>query len=164
MFVDKHGLTVDSPICTDWSAFMAFNWDTMKPSEVRRKEVCFESGRSVLHEHPAGTTSSLEEAMRKLQDPQGVVKVPTDACSSGFKSVGNSCAGPVVKPIGFCTNPLCNAQGLNKKCQNRMASKIPEEQRHRHHVILLTGRAKVAEAYPDEFCKAICSGIKAQSW
>eukprot|EP00973_Karenia_brevis_P068755 9559104-Karenia_brevis.AAC.1 len=54
------------------------------------------------------------------------------------------------------TNSPAVANQLAKRCSN----KVPGP-KHRH-VCLINGRAKKAQVYPPELCKAICKGIKDQ--
>ncbi len=57
----------------------------------------------------------------------------------------------VRKPTGFMTNSLEIDRQLERKCDGM----------HRH-IVLVGGRAKQAEVYPEELCKGILKGLMDQ--
>eukprot|EP00973_Karenia_brevis_P015466 2115598-Karenia_brevis.AAC.1 len=65
---------------------------------------------------------------------------------------------PALKPTSFMTNSPCVADELNSRCENYGK---PKEQWHKH-ISLTNGRAKAAQVYPKELCRAFCRGISKQ--
>eukprot|EP00973_Karenia_brevis_P032008 4417126-Karenia_brevis.AAC.1 len=77
-------------------------------------------------------------------------------CAYGMTSSDEHGVGYVYKPTKFMTNAPAIADQLARKCSN-----VGQACKHRH-VNLMNGRAKKAQIYPPELCKAICRGLKAQ--
>ena len=170
---DKPLLLIGSPPCTNWSSLMNFNWDKMDPKTVEERkrvarvhlEFCaklyriqHEVGRYFLHEHPASATSWHEETIKSLCHENVVVTVVFDQCRYGLVSRGPQGIGLAMKPTRFMTNSACIAQGMNRRCHNRMTHTMNQHK----HVILTDGKAKEAQKYPNELCRAICKGLVRQ--
>ena len=85
-----------------------------------------------------------------------VVKVVGDQCCYGLKSKDQQGEGLAKKPTGFMTNSPCIALQFKRRCPNKEGYQI-----HRH-VRLQGGRARAAQIYPRELCKAICKGLMKQ--
>ena len=81
-----------------------------------------------------------------------VVKVRTDMCAFGMKSVDEQGEAPVLKPTGFMTNSMEVAKALDKRC--------PGCSRHVH---LMSGRASACQVYPAGLCRAVCRGVIQQA-
>ena len=164
---------IGSPPYTDWSSLMNFNWSKLDPATVEERkriarthlEFCAKlykiqhvAGRYFLHEHPISATSWSEEIIREVCDLDGVLTALADQCKFGLTSPLSGGQGELMKPTRFMTNSLCIAQSMNRRCPNRMTHGT-----HKHeHVILLDGRAKAAQTYPNELCRAIRKGIVKQ--
>eukprot|EP00973_Karenia_brevis_P025635 3536728-Karenia_brevis.AAC.1 len=66
----------------------------------------------------------------------------------------------VYKPTQFMTNSPAIAEQLSRKCSNYDIGN--NNHNHHRHVHLLNGRARKAQVYPPELCRAICRGLKYQ--
>lgn len=60
---------------------------------------------------------------------------------------------PARKATGLLINSPCIAMELQRRCPNRRG-----HMQHRH-VILMGGRTKDAQVYPEGLCRAICQGL-----
>ena len=104
-----------------------------------------------IHERLAGAESRVLDAMRKLVEEHGVLKVTADICMFGLMTW---CDGggsmPAKKPTSFPTKVEVSRQ-LQRRCDGS----------HEHQA-LINGRAAAAQEYTAELCKAICRGVKAQ--
>ena len=116
-------------------------------------EIQWKEGRYLLHEHPESASSWHEKCIKRLLAHQGVVRVVGDQCQYGLKSHDGQREGPARKSSGFMTNSPCIAKRLSKRCLNGSGMKVHD------HVILINGRAKAAQVYPPEVCRAICQGL-----
>ena len=168
----KPRLLIGSPMCTDWSVLMNLNWGRMSSEERERRmseartHLQFvvsmytrqaSEGRYWLHEHPKGAKSWNEKCMIELLMRPGSTRVETHMCRFGMESCDHVGPGKVLKPTYFATNSECIAEELDKKCFNR------DGQDDHRHVPLINGRARAAQIYPRELCRAICSGFKKQA-
>eukprot|EP00973_Karenia_brevis_P058584 8160027-Karenia_brevis.AAC.1 len=86
----------------------------------------------------------------------GVIQTYVNMCAYGMTSVDEQGMGYVYKPTKFMTNSPAIAEQLNRKCSNQS-----QANKHRH-IHLMNGRAKKAQIYPTELCRAICKGLKNQ--
>ena len=157
-------LLIGSPMCTFFSSLMDLNWKRMGKEKSRRcwreavghLEFCVElykeqmaAGRLFLHEHPLGASSWQVDAMAKLIEEPGVVKVTAHQCMLGLLTRGPDGAPlPAKKATGFLTNSLHIAARLHVKCDGE----------HTHQP-LVGGRASRAAQYPEPLCRAICEGL-----
>ena len=94
--------------------------------------------------------------MKKFMNREGVQRAVGDQCQCGLKSSDDKGTAPARKRTGFLTNAVCIAQRLNRKCPNR------REYKSHRHIALEIGRLKVAQVYPDKFCREIRRGIQEQ--
>ena len=83
-------------------------------------KVQHEAGRYFIHEHFAFATSWHEEVIKNLCHTDGVITVVFDQCRYGLVSHGPWGSGFAMKPTRSMTNSACIAQGMDKKCPNRM--------------------------------------------
>ena len=74
----------------------------------------------------------------------GVITVDLDMCRFGFKACDQWGEGLAMKPTRIMTNMSCAPLFLEKKCCGG----------HRH-VALMSGKAKAAARYTDDFCQAM---------
>ena len=74
----------------------------------------------------------------------GVERVVGHMCEVDMKQSDKEGIGSIMKPTGFMTNSWHIARRLEVKCKNR----------HRH-IMLMVGRAKMAEVYPDKLCEQV---------
>ena len=95
-------------------------------------------------------------AYNKLLKLQGVIRVTEDQCMYGLKANDGTRDGPARKRTGFMTNSPCTAKRLNRQCPNTREKRIHD------HVILVNGRAKAAEVYPEQLCRIVCEGLMEQ--
>ena len=168
----KPRLLIGSPMCTDWSVLMNLNWSRMSPEErdrrMREAKMHLEfvvsmyneqanNGRYWLHEHPKGARSWKEKCMVELLMRPESTRVETHMCRFHMGSRDHQGEGKVLKPTYFATNCGGVAEELDRQCLNREGG-----EQHRH-VPLLNGRAKAAQVYPPELCKAICRGFLRQT-
>ena len=85
------------------------------------------------------------------------MRVEAHMCRFGMTSRDQEGEGLVKKPTYFATNCPGVADELDKKCFN-----TTKEEAHRH-VQLLSGRARAAQVYPQQLCRAICRGFLNQT-
>ena len=168
VLTDKPLLIIGSPMCTVHSAMNRMNHAKM-PAEVvkqrfeyARRHLEFamklyklqaQEGRYFLHEHPESASSWQEKCVRDILKMKGVERVVGDQCRYGLVSKGREGYGPARKTIAFMTSPPCIASQLQRRCPNRGGHYIHQ------HIRLDGGRAKAAQVYPPELCKAICEGL-----
>ena len=113
-------------------------------------------GRYFLHVHPLTATSWQAPSIKEVMKEYGVITTRVDMCAYGMKSTDEHGTGHVYKPTQFLTDSPAIAEAWSNKCENSKA-----KWRHRH-VQLVNGRAKRAQVYSTELCKAICRGLKTQ--
>ena len=105
--------------------------------------------RHFLFEHPASATSWSRPEMRSLRRLPGVVQVVGDLCMFGLTTrSATGQARPAKKRTKFMTNIPEVTKELGVRCDGR----------HEHQA-LISGRARKAEVYPQELCKAICRSV-----
>lgn len=146
-------------------------YSRMDPAEVNqrveygRKHLCFcaqlykiqpVNGRHFLHEHPETAASWQEGCIKRLMAEQGVTRVVGDQCMYGLKSNDGLREGPARKSTAFLTNSPCVAKHLSRRCLDRRGQEI------HGHVRLENGRARKAQEYLDNLCRAICRGLQEQ--
>ena len=120
---------------------------------VKLYKMQVEGGRYFLHKHPQAASSWQESCIQKFLQQDGVQRAVGDQCRYGLKAKAGNQEGPARKSTGFLTNSPCIAKRLSLRCPNRFGY-------HKHdHVQLVDGRAKAAEKYPPQLCKAICQGL-----
>lgn len=168
MITDKPLLLIGSPMCTIHSVMNNINHSRMPPEVVKarfkfvRKHLEFatylykiqiQAGRYLLHEHPESASSWGEKCIRDILNMKGVNTVVGDQCCYGLKAKDDAGVGPAREATGFMTNSPCIALQLKGRCPNRSGYYM-----HRH-VQLQGGKAKAAQVYPPELCKAVCRGL-----
>ena len=107
-------------------------------------------GRWALFEHPSTSRAWSEECVQEVLQMPGVLKVTGDQCQ--FQLQVNPEEDLNRKSTSFMTNSSCIARKLAVRCQGG----------HRHQP-LVSGRAKKAEVYPEELCKAVVRGLKEEN-
>ena len=85
------------------------------------------------------------------------MKVIGDQCRYGLVSCDGERVGPARKRIGFMTNSPCIATALMKKCPNAKSKVVHK------HVRLESGRAKVAQIYPQSCARRFVEDSKNNS-
>ena len=148
-------------MCGPFSAMNNINYSRMFGAEREEKiaygrrhlEFCMKlyqiqwgDGRYFVHEHPETASSWQEQCVRNMLQRQGVIRVTGDQCRYGLTSYDGSRVGFARKSSGFMTNSQCIAKRMSLRCPNKMGHKVHEL------VILISGRAKKAEVYPDALC------------
>ena len=88
---------------------------------------------------------------------EGVMRVVGDQCRCGLKSEDHRGEGPAKKPTGIMTNSPCIALQLKSRCPPTKNG----YQVHRNAQVQ-GGRARAAQTYPPELCRAICKGLVKQ--
>ena len=109
-----------------------------------------------MHEHPAGATSwgMKEIVCLMMNDQVGTVNV--DMCCFGMTATKEGKEGPVRKRTRIISNSQEVLKRVDRTCPNRGGVQVHE------HVVLEGGKAKQAQVYPREFCRAVCEGIAAE--
>ena len=85
-----------------------------------------------------------------------VIRVNGDQCQYGFTFTQNRKTLLARKSIGSMTNSACIANRMSRQCPNKSGRLIHQ------HIKLEGGRAKQAQVYPKELCRAICEGLQRQ--
>jgi len=104
-----------------------------------------------LHEHPSQASSWAEEEIQKLANEENVRISVADQCQYGLTTWSHTKGikdTPARKTTKFMTNSDEIARELSRRCDGA----------HKHQQ-LLEGRAKEAQVWPEELCKAICQGL-----
>ena len=110
-----------------------------------------DNGMYFLHEHPATATSWREKSVQKIASQEGVTRITSDMCAFGMYQEENGTNHLVKKPTTFMTNSPQIAKRLDKRCDKGHS-----------HTVLVGGRAKRAEVYPDQLCREIVYGLTDQ--
>eukprot|EP00435_Cladocopium_sp_Y103_P038273 s1873_g10.t1 len=105
-------------------------------------------GKYALYEQPDRARSWHEECMTELEQLPGVERFSCDMCMYGLNVTGE---GLNQKPTGLLGNSPEVKKRLSRKCDGS-----------HEHVSLMGGIASRAEKYPEEFCRQLILGIKAQ--
>ena len=164
---------IGSPPCTMFSALQAMNpavkgSDPEKVDRFRQElgkarkhlEFCclmyeyqLDRGRHFIHEHPWGARSWDVSCIQKLLGDKRVLIAKVDQCRFGLETTNaEGELGPARKRTGFVSSSWTVIEELEGTCDGR----------HQEHHPLLEGRAKKAEVYPPEMCRAICRGVSRQ--
>ena len=160
----KPHVLVVSPPCTWFSTLMNLNIGKMQEEQVEKNlekaigHVAFAvllcmrqaaSGRKYILEHPAGASSWTLGITNKLYLAASGTRVVFDFCMLGMKSTDEHGEAPAMKKTAIVTNSKKLVEVLKKyQCDHS----------HRH-VMLLNGRAKACQEYPDEFCELVCKTV-----
>ena len=115
---------------------------------TRLYELQWEMGLYFLHEHPEKATSWSNPVVAEVMKLKGVRKVTGHMCAFGMVQEDELGEGLSKKPTAFMSNCEGVLKRLNKKCSND----------HRH-ILLVGGRARRAQVYPDELCREILLGL-----
>ena len=161
-------MLVGSPHCGPWSNLQNLNMTTeegrLKVAEMRKKEkvhlrFCVQlyrhqmaQGRYFLHEHPQSAASWKEQCMEELMRSPLVLKATLHQCQFGLTSTDEMGLGLVKKPTTMLTNSVEVHRQMDRQC-------VPGSHRHVH---LMSGRAKAAQKYPPELCRAVYRGVVQQ--
>ena len=163
--VEKPDLLILCPPCGPFSLLQEWNYPRMK----MEKAMCmlgegvehltfsmemFEwqvmEGRWALFEHPITSRAWNEECVQRVLQLPGVQKVVGDQCQ--FQLQVNPEEDLNRKTTGFMTNSASIAKRLAVRCVGEHA-----------HQPLVSGRAKKAEVYPEELCRAVVRGLKEEN-
>ena len=104
-------------------------------------------GKLGIFEHPERSRAWEEECVRRVQELPGVQIVTGDQCQYGLRVREEEELNR--KPTRFLVNSERMAGKLSRRCDNSHS-----------HQALEGGRAKLAEKYPKELCKAMVQGLK----
>ena len=148
-----------SPECTLFSALQNLRKTEIPKNELERAKNCVrfcvevaayqrQKGRYFYIEHPLTASSWRMPELEALRAAEDVFDIVLHACRFGLKSVDSQGEGLVKKPTRVITNMGSLAGKIDRQCTGD----------HRH-VHLVSGKAKAAAQYTDEFCKAIVDGI-----
>ena len=163
---DKPWLLVGSPPCTAFSSLQNLNrqrledkkWRAMIEHGTRHLlftlelyELQLQAGRYILHEHPLSATSWHLQEMQEFMSRWDLQRFSCHMCRVGMVGTPSESSGLVKKPTGFLTNAEYIQTRLNLHCVDGHG-----------HIPLLDGRAKRAQQYPEQLCRAILMGLKEQ--
>ena len=148
-----------SPECTLFSALQNLRKTEIPPDELARAKNCVRfcvevakyqrsKGRFFYLEHPLTASSWRMPELAELRDAEDVYDVVLHACRFDLKSTDDIGEGLVKKPTRVITNMGTIAGMIDRQCTGD----------HRH-VHLVSGKAKAAAEYTEEFCKAIVAGV-----
>ncbi len=98
-----------------------------------------EQGLYFLHEHPAHAKSWKDPEIERRVNNYRVKTVTGNMCMFGMTQESEGSSGLVKKDTKFMTNAIMIAERLNRVC----------DKTHKH-VLLIGGRAKNAQVYPEE--------------
>ena len=109
------------------------------------------NGLYFLHEHPATASSWKNKHVMDILDRPEVQRIVSPMCAFGMMQEDEEGEALVKKDTAFMTNSRAIAERLERKCGKD----------HRH-IVLIGGRAKRAEVYPEELCRQIIRGLVEQ--
>ena len=115
---------------------------------MRLCRIQHENGLYFLFEHPASVTSWDNRLVKKLLATPGVERVVGHMCMFDMKQKDRQREGLIRKETEFMTNAPRIGDRLRRRCNGL----------HRH-IVLINGRAKAAEVYPDQLCRQIVMGL-----
>ena len=128
---DKPLLIIGSPMCTDWSTIMNFNWNKLGPEEKEKRmknarrhlRFCVRvyrhqvsEGRYFLHEHPMGAGSWKEPNMQAMAKKEKNILAKIDQCQYGLWIKDKTGSLLAKKPTKFLTNSPGIAKHLQTRC------------------------------------------------
>ena len=99
-------------------------------------------------EHPLTASSWRMPGLEALRAAEDVFDIVLHACRFGLNSIDCLGEGLVKKPTRVITNMASIAGHIDRQCTG-----------YHRHVHLVSGKAKAAAQYTDDFCKAIVDGI-----
>ena len=105
-----------------------------------------------MHEQPYWASSWNYDQIKDLLHTLGIHRIESHMVPSACVMLITMEGGFVKKPTGFMTNAIKLAERLQWDCSGD----------HRHVLLLGGGRARRAQAYPDELCKQITIGLRDQ--
>ena len=149
-----------SPECTLFSALQNLRKTDIPADDMAKAMACvrccvdvaefqISKERFFYFEHPLTASSWSMPELDKLRSRIEVEDVVLHMCSFGLTATDGDGEGLVKKPTRILTNMPSIASGLHQRCSGD----------HRH-VHLLSGKAKAAAKYTDQFCGAIVQGIQ----
>ena len=149
-----------SPECTLFSALQNLRKTEIPADDMAKAIECVRfsvevakyqilKGRFFYFEHPLTVSSWTLEDLANLRDRHDVEDVVLHMCAFGLTSEDGDGDGLVKKPTRVLTNLPSVATALSRRCTGD----------HRH-VHLMSGRAKAAAYYSEEFCNGIIDGVK----
>ena len=158
----RASLLIWSPMCTAFSSIQNLNRNKVPPEKMelleygaRHLDWCMKvyriqhgSGLCFVHEHSAGASGWGNRTVQDLFAEEGVIRVNGDMCRCGMTQEDFEGPGAVRKRTGFMTNSIEVAKSLDRSCR-----------RDHRHIRLTSGKAQVAQVYPDELCKSILCGL-----
>ena len=158
-------LIILCPPCGPFSALQNLNYPKMKVERamallgegIQHLEFAMKiyewqvrRGKKALFEHPATSKAWGEESVQRVLRIPGVSRVRGDQCEYGLR-VGEDMK-PARKPTDFMVNGKGMARALSKRCNG-----------DHQHVPLVNGKAKGAQRYPEELCRAMVNGFR-EDW
>ena len=149
-----------SPPCTLFSALQNLRKSDIPVDELEKAMACVKfcvevaeyqmaRGRFFYFEHPLTATSWTMPELDGLRSRKHVEDVTVHMCAFGLDAEDAEGVGLVKKPTRILTNMPSIATALDRRCSGD----------HRH-VHLVSGRAKGASKYSEEFCASIVDGIQ----
>ena len=149
-----------SPECTLISALQRLR-KTAIPSEhmavaIECVRFCVEvanyqrkKNRYFYFEHPLTASSWQLEELAGLRDQEDVIDVVLHMCQLNLRAIESEGEGVAKKPTRVLTNLPSLAESISRKC--------PGGHRHVH---LMSGKAKAAAKYTEEFSQAVVDGVE----
>ena len=116
------------------------------------------AGRKFLHEHPRYAASWDLYMVREVEAMEGVLVVDGDQCCFGQWGTDNLGEALCLKATRWMTNDEHMAAEVGKRCTNFGQQ---DKRLHHRHVMLIGGRARAMEHYPERLVAAILRGIRA---
>ena len=167
LITDETMLLIGSPPCTMFSILQNGNrwrysdeqWDAMLKKAQVHIEFCvrlFErqrrAGRYDLYEHPRTASSWKLPTVRSIMCQADCIEINANMCRFGMITVYKGETGLVSKATKFLTNSTEIAKRLDKKCDEHCNTK--------KHLAIWGSRAKLAQQYIIDICKAVTTGLK----
>ena len=167
----KPFMVICSPPCTRFSNLNNLNvavhgaeWERCHLEERRKAvehlkfsalfmKLQHRDGKYFLFEHPAGANSWEVAEIQQVMNLPGTEWRRADLCQYGLTTRGEDGVSqiPAKKPTGFMSNSRFVLRELGRTCSGYHA-----------HQPLMGGRARAAQEYTIDLCRAICKGIRDQ--
>ena len=156
-------LMILSPPCTAFSNIQNINYDRMPVDKVVHLRAegkqhlslamalarwQHRRGGYFVYEHPQSASSWREPEVENLLNAPDILTVTCDMCAYGMNVDGS---GLNKKPTRLATNSPVIARRMERRCSGG-----------HDHTLVMQGKPKLAQVYPDQFCRELLKALRQQ--